>query len=126
MQTKNTRIAIIGLPGMLIDILATAFASEAGVVVSLIEGDLERIEPHCYIDCDLIITSMDTHRLVCSASRDILIANPDLLILNLSENGDTGDLFGYRLVRESLGEMFPEKILEAVRNGMKQITYTLQ
>ena len=117
-QLKKNRIAMIGLPDMLIDILAAAFVNEKGLDINRFEGRLDGAEPEIYDDCNLIITSMDTEKLVSYACHRILKANPEVQILNLSENGNNGDLIGLKLFHKPLGEMFPEKILQLVRAGI--------
>lgn len=109
---------MIGLPDMLIDILAAAFINEAGVHINQFEGQLNCAEPGIYDDCNLIITSMDNDALVSYVYQRILMVNPGVQILNLSENGSMGDLIGLKLFHRSLGEMFPEKILQVVRTGI--------
>lgn len=126
MQLKKIRIAMIGLPDMLIDILAAAFVNEKGVDINQFEGDLNCAEPAIYDNCNLIITSMDTDTLVSYGCQRILAMNPGVQILNLSENGDMGDLIGLKLFRKPLGEMFPEKILQVVRTGNVSGEHMLQ
>jgi hypothetical protein len=117
---------MIGLPDMLIDILLATFGNEKGVDISHCGNELDCTTSETYEGCNLIITSMDTDLLVSFVCNNIFKANPEVKILNLSENGNTGDLIGLQLFHKSLGEMFPEKILQLVRDGTASCEHSLQ
>ncbi len=113
---QTSRIALIGLPGLLTDILAASLVNESDLDVRTYDEGLETLDAQTRASCDLFITSADSASLVAVAGRELLLANPTALIINVSASGRSGELIALEVMCRPLGEVFPEKILSVARN----------
>ena len=112
---RRTRILLVEMPRMLCDILADVLSAEPDMeVVGVLSSRGKLRATVAETRADVVVLALGDSRLPKDCER-LLRAHPRLRVLGVTSEGRRGFLFGLRPLKASLGELSPQRLVNAIR-----------
>ena len=112
---RRTRILLVEMPRILCDILADVLSAEPDMeVVGVLSGRGKLRATVAKTRADVVVLALGDSRLPEDCGR-LLRAHPRIRVLGVTSEGRRGFLFGLRPLKASLGELSPQRLVNAIR-----------
>jgi len=103
------------MPRMLCDILADVLSAESDMeVVGVLSSRSKLRATVAETRADVVVLALGDSRLPEDCGR-LLHAHPRIRVLGVTSDGRRGFLFGLRPLKVSLGELSPQRLVNAIR-----------
>lgn len=114
---RRTRILLVEMPRILCDILADVLSAEPDMeVVGVLSSRGKLRATVAETRAEVVVVALEDSELPEDCGR-LLRAHPSMRVLGVASGGRHGFLYELRPLKESLGELSPRGLVEAIRTS---------
>lgn len=120
MALKQIRVAFLGLPKLLVEILKLELFTDAEIeyVGSFKSSDMESsLNSESY---DVLLLEEDQPAKISFRIKNLLLLNPELQIIALSDDGKSGYDWRLAFLSQPIGEIHSNNIAQYVKNNFQK------